>query len=388
LPDIEPWRLVDELVVAADRPVESVAETLSHHRPEDVVAVLLAEANSRLEPGGAAGTAVLAVEIDCAGVSLPATAGFRRGRFRLWPGTAERPAARLDLAAADLVRSLYGWDDDLPPHRWISLTPAPDRLEREELFAARGREAHTTAALHAVLQAFTGRCEPLSALAVAHGTDKWGTNDYTRHYERHFAALARKPVRVLEIGIGGWDVAKAGGASLRMWQRYFRRGLVCGLDLHDKPKVVGPRLRALRADQSDRAALRRIGDALGPFDIIIDDGSHINEHVQVSFETLLPYVRDGGYYVIEDVNTSYWPGFGGVAGRTRSGSTTMGLVVELLDGLHHREADTDPSAPPHRPSYPDEHVAGVHVYHNLVFVEKRPNTEQGAPDWLPKRPIV
>ena len=41
------------------------------------------------------------------------------------------------------------------------------------------------------------------------------------------------------------------------------------------------------------------------FDIIIDDGSHINSHVKKTFNFLFKYLRNNGTYFIEDLQTSY-----------------------------------------------------------------------------------
>lgn len=48
----------------------------------------------------------------------------------------------------------------------------------------------------------------------------------------------------------------------------------------------------------------------GPFDIVVDDGGHFMEDVILSFKTLLPHVRAGGMYVVEDLHTSYWTSHG------------------------------------------------------------------------------
>jgi hypothetical protein len=47
-------------------------------------------------------------------------------------------------------------------------------------------------------------------------------------------------------------------------------------------------------------------DTSGALDIIIDDGSHMPEHQLISFERLWLEVAPGGYYFIEDIETSYW----------------------------------------------------------------------------------
>ena len=43
-----------------------------------------------------------------------------------------------------------------------------------------------------------------------------------------------------------------------------------------------------------------------PWDIIIDDGSHVPYHQVFSFFSLWKAVVPGGLYVIEDVETNYW----------------------------------------------------------------------------------
>jgi hypothetical protein len=56
-------------------------------------------------------------------------------------------------------------------------------------------------------------------------------------------------------------------------------------------------------DQSDKAALQSYAQEHGPFDIVIDDGSHEPDHQILSFETLIGYTTK--YYVIEDMHPNY-----------------------------------------------------------------------------------
>ena len=41
---------------------------------------------------------------------------------------------------------------------------------------------------------------------------------------------------------------------------------------------------------------------------MIDDGSHINTDIITTFNELWPHVKPGGFYCIEDLNTSYGVG--------------------------------------------------------------------------------
>jgi hypothetical protein len=208
----------------------------------------------------------------------------------------------------------------------------------------------------------------LRELAIAFGTDKEGAHAYSGPYERHLAALRDRPVRLLEIGVGGDDDPTAGGASLRMWKHYFPLGEIVGLDIFDKSALTEERITILRGDQGDSAFLEALGRDHGPFDIVIDDGSHHCADVIASFGALFRFVKDGGWYVIEDTQTSYWPAYAAGSGPTR---TTMEMVKRLIDGLNYAEFDSVN----YSPSDTDIWVRSVSVFHNIAFIEKGPNTE-------------
>jgi 8-demethyl-8-alpha-L-rhamnosyltetracenomycin-C 2'-O-methyltransferase len=221
----------------------------------------------------------------------------------------------------------------------------------------------------------------LAELASRYGSDKWGIHRYAEHYERHFAPLRDRPLTVLEIGVGGmgFDDPTKGGASLRMWKRYFPRALIYGVDIVDKRALSDQRITVLRADQSDPAELAGVVETTGPLDIIIDDGSHVNEHVLTSFRTLFPHLRNGGLYVIEDLQTSYWPRFGGTSTSFDSPSTSVGFLKSLVDGLNYEEI-LESSGRSHKAF--DRAIKGLHFYHNIAFVEKGLNADGGGPDWV------
>ncbi|MGX7872042.1 hypothetical protein ACVDG5_003300 [Mesorhizobium sp. ORM6] len=43
----------------------------------------------------------------------------------------------------------------------------------------------------------------------------------------------------------------------------------------------------------------------GPFDVIVDDGSHVWTHQILTFQKLIGTVTPGGFYIVEDLDTSY-----------------------------------------------------------------------------------
>lgn len=228
------------------------------------------------------------------------------------------------------------------------------------------------------LLAATSAARPdLGALALDHESDKWGVlHRFGPHYDRHFAGLRQEAVRVLEIGIGGYGF-RPGGGSLTMWKRYFPRGVVYGMDIFDKSHADECRIQTIIGDQNDPECLQRIAAEYGPFDVIIDDGSHVNEHVRTSFGELFRHVRPGGLYVIEDLWTAFAPGFGGTDAAESGAQTSLGLVKSLVDGLHYEESPKDGAGA-------DVQVTGLHVYHNLAFIERGTNAEGGIPPWVPR----
>ena len=189
------------------------------------------------------------------------------------------------------------------------------RFERLALSLRRslGKDPARGAGIDALLQ----RSAPLVArfgagldlLAALHGTDKFGAHDYTPVYESLMRQARRKPVRLLEIGVGGYASA-LGGASLRMWASYFPRGRVFGIDAIDKTALSGGRIQVFHCSQVDAPRLGELARAHGPFDFIIDDGSHMNAHQVETFGSLWPHVKDGGVYIVEDVYRRWLGRFG------------------------------------------------------------------------------
>lgn len=214
----------------------------------------------------------------------------------------------------------------------------------------------------------------LDALARYYGTDKGppgagGTlagfgplgHDYTPLYRRHFGARRRAVCSVLEIGVGGTSSVEgyetpAGGQSLRMWRRYFPNARVVGVDVFEKA-VSGSRIQFERGDATDPEFMSRVVECHGPFDIVIDDGSHIGREIIASFELLWDSMRPGGFYVIEDLLLAYHPDWEG--GPPGTPGTAVDLLKRLVDSTLLRAGDA------FRPS-----VAAMHLYSKIVFLER------------------
>ena len=132
----------------------------------------------------------------------------------------------------------------------------------------------------------------LDELGISHGTDKTSlANDYLRLYEEIFAPFRNRPFTLWEIGV-------ANGASLKVWGEYFPKAQILGIDNNPQSKQYeGPRVRVAIGSQEDPEFLAGLAREPAP-DIIIDDGSHQADHMQLTFERLFPVLAAGGLYVI------------------------------------------------------------------------------------------
>lgn len=370
----------EELIEIADGPFAETTDRIRAHGPALVAEAAMAEIAERMElTAGPSGPVRVQFELRCAGSAFRYVldAGDPVG---VEAGCHDDPWVTIRQDLGELVHELFGPESGYrPATREVVMKDEPGpRSWDDAAWHVPRRDA--TLAAHRVLTACRGVPPDLTDLAVRADSDKWGGHWYTPLYHRYFAPLRDRRVRLLEIGVGGYQGPDSGGASLRMWKRYFRRGLVYGVDVFPKPGIGESRLRTLTGDQSDAGFLREVSERHGPFDIVIDDGSHINEHVIASFRALFPLLRTGGLYVVEDVQTSYWPGWGGDPHDLTSPGTSMGFFKDLADGVNHQE-----SAVPRPGGGPfDRWVTGVHFHHNLVVVEKGYNSEQGSPSWVPR----
>jgi hypothetical protein len=163
------------------------------------------------------------------------------------------------------------------------------------------------------------RFAPLPQLGARCGTDKGDPHhtfrglSYLHIYEQYFRSRRRQRLNILEIGV-------LGGNSLRMWKRYFRNAQIFGLDIDPNAKRhEEERISITIGSQSDERTLAEVSRKAGHFDIVIDDGSHVNHHMIASFEHLFPRLSPGGIYALEDLGGSYhtleddgvrehWPG--------------------------------------------------------------------------------
>jgi len=205
----------------------------------------------------------------------------------------------------------------------------------------------------------------LMNLARIYKTDKW-RHLYPPIYEQWFGHLRTKDVRLLEIGVGGYGRVWKGGESLRMWKKFFPHGKITGIDIFDKSIFQESRIRIYQGDQSDKQFLHDISRKEGPFDIVVDDGSHLQSHIITSFEALFPLMPAGGTYVIEDTQTSYWSNYEGSTHEMDTVTSAMNYFIQRIHAVNRKEWIKDEL----KNDLPDEGIASIAFYHNLIFIRK------------------
>lgn len=184
-------------------------------------------------------------------------------------------------------------------------------------------------------------------------------------YERHFERFRNRPIRMLEIGVHG-------GGSLHMWRNYFHEGSqIVGIDINpDCAEHADVNIDVHIGSQDDESFLTQVADQYGGFDIILDDGSHVNSHVIKTFDTLYGRVSSDGVYLVEDMHTSYWPKFGGGLRKKGTFIEFAKLKIDELNAQHVRSGL--------EVSDVTRTTDSISFYDSVVVFERRPQGKRQA----------
>lgn len=144
----------------------------------------------------------------------------------------------------------------------------------------------------------------LNELFTKHNCDKsdsiFACHGYANTYE---TLLQDFPPDLTLLEIGVWD-PRAPGAGSRAWREYLPDARLIGLDINPGALALRDELgmEVYTADQSDPLQLHSVMRSVGPVDFVIDDGSHVLHHIETSMRVIWPFLRDGAYYCVEDLD--------------------------------------------------------------------------------------
>lgn len=183
---------------------------------------------------------------------------------------------------------------------------------------------------------------------------------YLALYDRLFAPLRDHPVSLLELGIHS-------GHSLHLWHGYFPEARITGVDLRPCPEdIPAERVVYVRGRQEDPSAIARAA-ARGPFDIIIDDASHVGRLTKATYGLLFrDHLKPGGLYVLEDIAASTklpgWPDYRPMEALADEGDRfpsydtgMIGVLKQLIDQVATGRGEID----------------RVEVFSSLAVIRKR-----------------
>jgi hypothetical protein len=201
----------------------------------------------------------------------------------------------------------------------------------------------------------------LVELAIDIGNCEKLGQDYIPIYDRYLSPLRDKSINLLEIGVQL-------GISLRLWEEYFPKANIIGLDINPKcAKYEGGRKKVYIGSQTDQDLLEKIADENNPLTVIIDDGSHVWKHQIDTFLVAFQLLAPGGLYFIEDMHTSYTTHTWNVGNQTGIDFTKI-LIDEVM--LHGKTFDGFAGVVNMPLSYTEKWIESITFYRSLVVIKK------------------
>tara|TARA_A100001515_G_scaffold1473_2_gene1392 strand:- start:195 stop:878 length:684 start_codon:yes stop_codon:yes gene_type:complete len=124
--------------------------------------------------------------------------------------------------------------------------------------------------------------------------------EYWRLYSEFLSEInTDEELNILEIGVDN-------GTGLTALRSIFPSSNLVGLDiLNFTERYQNTDVKFYCGSQTDENLLKKINEECGPFDIIIDDASHVSDHQVKTMKFLFPLLKNQGLYIVEDTHTSY-----------------------------------------------------------------------------------
>lgn len=124
-------------------------------------------------------------------------------------------------------------------------------------------------------------------------------------YDKYFKRFKNTKIVLVEVGVFS-------GGSLFMWRNFFgKKARIIGIDMDPNAKKWESKgFEIYIGDQSNPEFWLNFFNKVGSVDIIIDDGGHTYEQQIVTATTCIPYIKNGGILLVEDIHTSFFSEFG------------------------------------------------------------------------------
>lgn len=216
----------------------------------------------------------------------------------------------------------------------------------------------------------------LTKLGRVFGTDKVDDRHthnglaYTDVYQRYLRSWRWRRFTLLELGV--WR-----GDSLRMWNAFFPRATVVGLDLEASAVERAPEFEIVVGSQAEPEVLGRILTDHPDLRLVVDDASHITSLTIASFRYLFPRLPRGSLYIMEDLSPNTyeeWPGHDPERGanwpaiQQNPDESRFNRRQDMDDFLRELAFDCDMGGGPFGEGPGEKQVAFVHVWPSIVVV--------------------
>lgn len=197
---------------------------------------------------------------------------------------------------------------------------------------------------------------------------------YTKWYNIYFSPIKDEKLNIVELGIST-------GKSTRLWRDFFTNASIYGVDInkqclkHDMFDIT-----FLHGDLNDKSFLQKIcSEVDGGMDIIIDDANHRSEQQINSFEYLFPKLNNGGIYIIEDLQTSYYDTW-------KKDQSMVDYLKNLVDDVNNKgkgpkkwnskqNMELWDKEVLETLTYMELNIESIHFYQAICFIFKRNSNE-------------
>jgi len=185
---------------------------------------------------------------------------------------------------------------------------------------------------------------------------------YLPIYAQYFEKRRHLIKNICEIGVQKEN-------CLNMWKEYFPNAKIYGVDINpEMKKFESDRIQILIGDQGNKKFLETIPNNM---DIIIDDGSHSEEHQILGFKTLVPKMSRNGIYAVEDIYSE------------ERESVSLSFFKTLVNSINYWPKGVKSYEWPTITSFENiddwmiKDIVGVSFYRYLVLIFKGKNPESG-----------
>lgn len=155
--------------------------------------------------------------------------------------------------------------------------------------------------------------------------------NYFPIYEKLFSKYRGKKITFVEIGV-------LSGGSLMMWKNYFGKDArIIGVELNpEAKKLENEGFEIYIGNQSDENFWKTFFEKIGKVDIVLDDGGHTNFQQIVTCCSCIPYIKNDGLMVVEDVFHSYGVSYGSKGFFNPSKYSFINFCKKMIDDINFR----------------------------------------------------